>query len=96
MDVQQEYARLQSQVSVRQQDIEYRIEAERRNFEVRIKKLQTEFEHASSTAMGYQSLNEKLQDELLKVHDAYTKLEIGAAQVLLEGFSFMLIILEFF
>ncbi len=52
-EVQEEYARLQSQVATRQQDIEYRIEAERRNFEVRIKKLQAEFEHASSTAMGY-------------------------------------------
>ncbi|CAD7949097.1 unnamed protein product [Amoebophrya sp. A25] len=76
--VQSEYARLQTQVAQRQQDIEYRIEAERRNFEVRIKKMQTEFEHASSTAMGYQTLNEKLQNELMKVHDAYTALEVGA------------------
>jgi len=76
--IQAEYARLQNQVAQRQQDIEYRIEAERRNFEVRIKKMQTEFEHASSTAMGYLSLNEKLQGELMKVHDAYTALEIGA------------------
>ena len=34
LKVQAEYARLQRQVAQRQQDIEYRIEAERRNFEV--------------------------------------------------------------
>ena len=65
--VQEDHARIQNQVASKQVDLEYRIEAERRNFESRIKKLQSEFEHAASTAQGYQSLNEKLQQELLKV-----------------------------
>jgi hypothetical protein len=51
-EVQQEYARLQTQVSKRQREIEYKIESERRNFEARVKKMQVEFEHAASTAMG--------------------------------------------
>ena len=46
--------------------------------QARIKKMQTEFEHAASTAMGYQTLNEKLQGELMKIHDAYSALEAGA------------------
>ncbi len=77
--VQEEYSRLQSKVANKQSDLEYRIESERRNFETRLRRLQSEFEHAASTSQGYQSLNDKLQSELLRVHDQYTSLEVGAS-----------------
>lgn len=65
-EMKEQFGAMQIQINNKSQELQVKLDEERRRYETKLKQLQTEVEYARSTAQGYQALTEKLQDELVR------------------------------
>lgn len=79
-ELQTVFEKMQLEVKTKSADLQIQITEERKQYEAKLKQLQQEADYARSTAQGYHSLSEKLQNELVRAaHEPFTVPEIDEA-----------------